>query len=103
MAYAAAATTAGVSVFALGASAYAEVVYTPVHQQLSPNSSYVLDLNNDGIADFTLLDDHFGAAIRQTGSTFNSFADILLVGAQSSNQALEARSTYGPAAIPRRS
>lgn len=50
--YAAAATAAGVGL--LGPSAQAKVVYTPVNADLTYNHGVNLDLNNDGIADFTL-------------------------------------------------
>jgi hypothetical protein len=50
--YALAASAAGVS--ALAQSAEAEIVYTPVQVTIGPNQPYGLDLNNDGIVDFTL-------------------------------------------------
>jgi len=45
---------AGVGLFALAWPAEAEVVYTKVNIHIGANSSYNLDLNNDGIIDFTI-------------------------------------------------
>jgi hypothetical protein len=52
--YALAASTAGVSLFALGQRAEAEIVYTPTHQNIGLNTPLNLDLNNDGITDFQI-------------------------------------------------
>jgi hypothetical protein len=45
---------AGVGLLALAWPAGAEVVYTPTNVTIGPNSSYNVDLNNDGIIDFTI-------------------------------------------------
>lgn len=50
--YAAAAGAAGVGILALAKPSQAEIVYTPTHQTVPP--SLALDLNNDGITDFTI-------------------------------------------------
>jgi hypothetical protein len=55
-AYALAASAAGVGVMALAQPAEAEIIYTPAHQKISPSSVLSLDLNHDGIVDFTLND-----------------------------------------------
>jgi hypothetical protein len=52
--YAIAAGAAGVSVLALAQPVEAKIVYTPASVQLSGNQHYDLDLNNDGVTDFTL-------------------------------------------------
>jgi hypothetical protein len=52
VAYATAASAAGVAAFALTQSAVAEVVYTPA--DIAVNGYYALDLNHDGVPDFTL-------------------------------------------------
>lgn len=52
--YALAASAAGVSVLALAQPGEAEIVYTPVQITIEPNSRYNLDLNGDGIVDFTI-------------------------------------------------
>ncbi len=54
--YALAAAAAGVRILALGTPSEAEVVYTPAHQTIRPNTTIELDLNNDGIPDFVVKD-----------------------------------------------
>jgi hypothetical protein len=53
-AYALAASAAGVSLLALAQPSEAEVVYTPAHVLITREASYSIDLNHDGIADFTI-------------------------------------------------
>jgi hypothetical protein len=50
--YALAASAAGVGALALAQPSEAKIVYTPAHRVIGVNSSYDLDLNHDGIADF---------------------------------------------------
>ncbi|MGA8428604.1 MAG: hypothetical protein WB729_02195 [Candidatus Sulfotelmatobacter sp.] len=52
--YGTAASASGVSLLALAQPANAKVVYTPAHVTIAPNSTYNLDLNHDGIADFAI-------------------------------------------------
>jgi hypothetical protein len=53
--YALAAGAAGVGVLALAQPADAEIVYTPTHLSiLGPRGFYKLDLNHDGVVDFTI-------------------------------------------------
>lgn len=52
--YALAASAAGVSALALVQPAEAEIVYTPVQVTIGQNQQYALDLNQDGIVDFTI-------------------------------------------------
>jgi len=47
--YSLAASAAGVSLLALGQPAEAKVVYTKADTPISPNSTVLLDLNNDGV------------------------------------------------------
>jgi hypothetical protein len=54
--YVAAASAAGVGLVAVAQPAEAKVVYTAVNVTLSHNSSYDIDLNNDGVTDFELAD-----------------------------------------------
>ena len=54
-AYALAASAAGVTMLALAQPAQAEIVYTPANVTIGPNQSYALDLNHDGIIDFTIM------------------------------------------------
>jgi hypothetical protein len=53
--YALAASAAGVGMLALVQPAEAKIVYTPAHVTIALHHSYKLDLNHDGIADFTIL------------------------------------------------
>jgi len=57
--YALAASAAGVSVLALAQSAKAKIVYTPAHQVIGKNSYFGIDLNHDGIVDFTIVNSSF--------------------------------------------
>jgi len=77
--YALAAAAAGVGILAPIQSSEAEVVYTPAHQQIAPNTTIKIDLNHDGIADF---------AIKDTFSTtfFSSFGRVGAVPLQSQNK-----------------
>ena len=52
-AYAAAATAAGVGMLATSQSAEAKIVYTPANSTIEKNTIFNLDLNNDGVADFS--------------------------------------------------
>lgn len=52
--YALAASAAGVSVLAMAEPAEAEIIYTPANVTIGTNQEYGLDLNNDGIVDFTI-------------------------------------------------
>jgi hypothetical protein len=70
-AYALAASAAGVGVLALTGSAEAKIVYTKTHKVLqftNPAQSLSLDLNNDGVSDFKLVnawfdDEDFGPTL----------------------------------------
>jgi hypothetical protein len=53
LSYAATAAAAGVSLLSLTRGAEAKIVYTRVHKVIE-NTTYQLDLNNDGTTDFTL-------------------------------------------------
>ena len=52
--YVAAAGAAGVSVLALAPASQAEIVFTPANQLINVHTPLSLDLNNDGVTDFTL-------------------------------------------------
>jgi hypothetical protein len=52
--YALAATAAGVGMLALSQSAEGKIVYTPTHKVLIGRGFVALDLNHDGLRDFTL-------------------------------------------------
>jgi hypothetical protein len=52
--YAAAAGAAGVSLLALAPTSQAEIVFTPTNQLINVHTPLSLDVNNDGVTDFTL-------------------------------------------------
>lgn len=64
-AYELAATAAGVGMLALVPPSEAKIVYTPAHRVLNGGMSYKLDLNHDGITDFTLrnVKNHVGGVL----------------------------------------
>jgi hypothetical protein len=53
--YALAASAAGVGILGSAQPTEAKIVYTPTHVTIALHDSYKLDLNHDGIADFTIL------------------------------------------------
>jgi hypothetical protein len=57
-AYALGAGAAGVAVLSIIPPAAAEIVFTPVNGQIAEGSKFALDLNHDGIVDFTLENDY---------------------------------------------
>jgi hypothetical protein len=81
LAYAAAAGAAGVAVLALGQPSRAEVVYTPAKTPLFDGYLY-LDLNHDGITDFT-----FFGRIRSctSGCRYGPYTSFLVQPAQATN------------------
>jgi len=88
-AYAVAATAAGIGALAGTQQAEARVIYTPANQPINSNATFKLDLNNDGIADFTFTNIYTSTIIiPQTGSTSIVNAYLELGGAQASNQAI---------------
>ena len=56
--YALATCTGGVSLLALSPPAEGEIVYTPTNQKIGFNDPFELDLNNDGIGDFRIVNKH---------------------------------------------
>jgi len=56
-AYALSAAAAGVALLAMSPPAEAEIVFTPVNGQIAGGSKYALDLNHDGVIDFTITND----------------------------------------------
>jgi hypothetical protein len=95
--YASAASAAGVSLLALTRRAEARIVYTPSHVRISQNSTVPLDLNHDGINDFSFSNFY-------AGWTNSGVGALLLKGAQgngfwastSSAAALPAGVSIGP-------
>jgi len=60
--YALAASAAGVGMLALAQPAAAKIVYTPAHRVILAKHEISLDLNHDGIADFTISNHSFCTA-----------------------------------------
>jgi hypothetical protein len=56
-----AAGAAGVSLLATQ-NAQAKIVYTPAHTAVGPRTSFLLDLNNDGVNDFLVSNWQYGHA-----------------------------------------
>jgi hypothetical protein len=56
--YALAASAAGVGMLALAQTAEAKIVYTPTHRVIGEDGHYNLDVNHDGITDFTLVNSY---------------------------------------------
>ena len=56
--YALAASAAGVGALALALPAQARIIYTPTHHVIKQGGTYNLDVNHDGITDFTLKDSY---------------------------------------------
>jgi hypothetical protein len=57
--YAVAASAAGVGMLALAQPTEAKIVYTPTYQRFLPNTDLNIDLNNDGVVDFTLINSQY--------------------------------------------
>ena len=108
LAYMAAATAVGVGLLAAAQPAEAKVVYTPANVTLDRNSSYSLDLNNDGIPDFEITEFYSEPVVRLPLGYHSNALDITprkqpnRVVAMTSNgrpyaAALPARNQVGPA------
>lgn len=67
--YALCATAAGVSLAALAQPSEAKIIYTPAHHKLPINKAFNLDLNHDGITDFSLSASHFVAKTSTVSGT----------------------------------
>jgi len=62
--YALAAGAAGVGVLAVAQAAEAKIVYTPVHRVIGPNRHDRIDLDHDGVSEFTIINSHFVGSTR---------------------------------------
>jgi len=101
--YALAASAAGVGVLALTHPAEAKIVYSKSHVVIGTNHIYKLDLNHDGLADFT-IDNHsfFTDTIVATLGAYPAQPKNAVVGAQPQvgypyyAYALKSGATVGP-------
>jgi hypothetical protein len=66
--YALVAGASGVSLLALSQPAEGKIIYTPVHKVIAQNSYFGIDLNHDGIVDFTVSN----SAWRWNNASINS-------------------------------
>jgi hypothetical protein len=70
--YALAASAAGVGMLVLAQPAQAKIVYTPTHRVIGKDGHFNLDVNRDGITDFTLVNSY-------RSGTCCSLSDVLKV------------------------
>jgi len=75
--YAALATASGVGILALAQPSEAEVVYTPAHVSFTHNTFTPIDIDGDGVNDFTVRVRSSAPAITKTFSTLTSAAMLL--------------------------
>src|SRR5262249_21110879 len=80
LAYVASASSAGVSILALAQPAAARIVYTPANISISPHDTVRLDLNHDGVVDFSFRD------LRSTDSFGSGTGRLSILPAQKGNQ-----------------
>lgn len=103
LSYAAAASAAGVGMMALAQPSQAEVIYTPANQTVSANQTAAIDLNHDGITDFTVSNRFYtinargGAFPTQTGGM--RVAGLLHVIPQTLNRVLINAGSYNASAL----
>lgn len=95
LSYATAASAAGIGLLALTQPANANIIFTPAHQTILPNQTIKLDLNNDGVSEFSLriFNFHLGG-VYQTGRN-DSSGSINLAGSANSDKAVKAVSNFG--------
>jgi hypothetical protein len=79
LAYVAAASAAGVGLLALSQPAEAKIIYTHANMNILPHDRILLDLNHDGIADFTFKD------FRNTNSFGSGSGRLSVLPAQKTN------------------
>ena len=85
--YAAAATAAGVGFLALAQPAEAKIVYTPANIPITVNGPPVqIDLNHDGIIDFTIINSSGTCEAKGIHQLGCSFAAFYAVAAQTGNE-----------------
>src|SRR5579863_756416 len=91
--YALAAGAAGVGMLALAQPAEGKIIYTPADLWIAQGSSVLLDVNHDGIADFSL-------SLYSVGITTYEVIDFLGVTPRSNNQVWWSGSVWA-AALPK--
>jgi hypothetical protein len=81
----AAAGAAGIGMLATVQPAQADIIFTPAHTTIAPNTSLSLDVNHDGIADFQLTNSHAFECVFSSCRTFASFNTMRIKGVQPGN------------------
>lgn len=96
-AYAIAAVSAGVSLLAMTKSAEAKIIYTPANTSIpvSNKQSVVLDLNHDGIADFSFWNLTYGFSEGQFRVSLNVGCAAVPVSQRSSTCRYKANEIWG--------
>jgi hypothetical protein len=100
--YAMAAAAAGVGIVALVQPAEARIVYTPAHRVIMGKHEIPLDLNHDGIADFTISNLSFctsdicGRTLRAVPVAQNKVVGVKGIGGPFYASALKRGSRVGP-------
>jgi hypothetical protein len=94
--YALAASAAGVSVLALVQPSEAEIVYTPTHQIIGCKDAYGIDLNQDGVTDFTIQN---RCGVRNIGFGYFWFSDFLKAIPTSGNRVLLSSEGFAAALV----
>jgi hypothetical protein len=100
--YALAASAAGVGVLALGQPAEVRIIYTPAHRVILSKHEFSLDLNHDGIADFTISNHSFcttdvcGRTLRILPTGHNKVVGVKGLGGPFYASALKRGSHIGP-------
>jgi hypothetical protein len=74
-------TAAGAAIMALSQLSGAEVVYTPAHQLIAPNTVVNIDLNHDGVVDFAIKN-----IFTSTRSSFHKLDQLIAETVGSQNQ-----------------
>ncbi|MFZ0417066.1 MAG: hypothetical protein WAM04_03110 [Candidatus Sulfotelmatobacter sp.] len=94
--YALAAGAAGVSMIALATPSEAEVIYTPAHATLGCKGTYGIDLNQDGVTDFTLQN---ACKVQHVG-LYTFFSDLVSVTPAHENKVVITSGFNFAAALP---
>jgi len=92
LAYAAAASAAGVSLLALAQPAESKITYTKANHEIAPNNTLSLDLNHDKIGDFR-FSNHI---VTFSTTTHIPFIDQLKIGPQGRNGVMSSAAVLRP-------
>jgi hypothetical protein len=103
LSYTAAASAAGVGIMALAQPSQAEIVYTATNQTVSANQTVAIDLNHDGVTDFTVSNRFYTIDARggafPTGGGGERVAGLLHIIPQTLNRVLIHGASYNASAL----